>query len=42
MDKEYLTLIGILRRVEKFKNLRGNIFQVGKYVYVLEGLKKVV
>ena len=31
-----------LRRVEKFKNLRRNIFRVGKYVYVLGGLKKVV
>ena len=31
-----------LRRVEKFKNSRRNIFRVGKYVYVLGGLKKVV
>ena len=31
-----------LRRIEKFKNLRRNIFRVGKYVYVLRGLKKVV
>ena len=31
-----------VRRVEKFKNLRRNIFRVGKYVYVLGGLKKVV
>ena len=29
-------------RVEKLKNLRRNIFRVGKNVYVLEGLKKVV
>ena len=31
-----------LRRVEKFKNSHRNIFRVGKYVYVLGGLKKVV
>ena len=30
------------RRVEKFKNLRRNIFRAGKYVYVLGRLKKVV
>ena len=33
-----------VRRVEKFKNWRRNIFRVGKYVYVYVpgGLKKVV
>ena len=31
-----------LRRVEKFKNSHRYIFRVGKYVYVLGGLKKVV
>ena len=31
-----------VRCVEKFKNWRRNIFRVGKYVYVLGGLKKVV
>ena len=32
----------MLRRVEKFKNSLRNIFRVGKYVYVLGGLKNVV
>ena len=31
-----------LRLVEKFKNSSRNIFRVGKYVYILGGLKKVV
>ena len=31
----------VVRRVEKFKNWRRNIFRVGKYVYIFGGLKKV-
>ena len=34
--------IQTVRRVEKFKNSRGNIFRMGKYVHVLGGLIKVV